>query len=93
MGVRWCWGLALALVMGFSAEMRRNVVLGEVELPPGTPVLARLPYIAVQAASGKTKSPERSRWFSRRKGLANGVTALFLAAGAGHCLHTFLHRL
>jgi polysaccharide chain length determinant protein (PEP-CTERM system associated) len=86
-------GLALALVLGFSAEMRRNVVLGEWELPPGTPVLARLPYIAVQAASGKTKSPERSRWFSRRKGLANGVTALFLAAGAGHCLHTLLHRL
>jgi len=38
--------LMLALVMGFGAELRQNVVLGEWELPAGTPVLARLPLIA-----------------------------------------------
>jgi len=86
-------GLALALVLGFSAELRRNVVLGEWELPPGTPILARLPYIEVTAGSGRTKTPERGRWFSRRKELAHGVTALFLAGGASAWLHSFLHRL
>jgi len=86
--------LALALVVGFSAELRRNVVLGEWELPAGTPVLARLPYIEVPAVSARAKSPSRRRWFSRRKGLANAsVTSLFLVGGASTCLSFFLHRL
>ena len=86
-------GLALALALGLIAELRRNVVLGEWELPAGTPILARLPYIEVTAGSGRTKTPERGRWFSRRKELAHGVTALFLAGGASAWLHSFLHRL
>jgi polysaccharide chain length determinant protein (PEP-CTERM system associated) len=86
--------LALALVAGFSAELRRNVVLGEWELPAGTPVLARLPYIEVPAVAARAKSPSRRRWFNRRKGLANAsVTSLFLMGGAGVCLSLFLHRL
>lgn len=64
-------GLILGLVMGFGAELRQNVVLGEWELPAGTPVLARLPYIEVPAVSAHMKSPSRWRWFSRKKGLAN----------------------
>ena len=84
-------GMALALVLGFSAELRQNVVLGEWELPEGTPVLARLPYIQVSAASAQTKSSSRGRWFSRRKGLASvAVTSLLLA---GTCLNFLLHRL
>ena len=47
-------GLALGLVVGFSAELRQNVVLGEWELPEGTPVLARLPFIEVPLASDRT---------------------------------------
>ena len=90
-------GLALALLIGFGAELRQNVVLGEWELPPGTPILARLPYIEVQPGSSEnkseTKSARRGSWFNRRKGLANGVTALFLAGGAGAWLHSVLHRL
>ena len=87
-------GLILALGVGFGAEFRRNVVLGEWELPPGTPVLARLPYIEVPVAPGQTKSPSRGRWFSRRKALVNAsVTSLFLAGGAGACLNSILHRL
>ena len=87
-------GLALALVVGFSAELRRNVVLGEWELPAGTPVLARLPYIEVPDVSARLKSPSRRRWFSRKKGLANAsVTSLFLVGGASTCLSFFLHWL
>ena len=40
-------GLLLALLLGFGAELRKNVFLGEWELPPGTPVLARLPYFVL----------------------------------------------
>ena len=87
-------GLALGLVVGFSAELRRNVVLGEWELPAGTPVLARLPYIEVSAVSARAKLPSRRRWFSRRKGLAKAsATLLFLMGGASTCLNLFLHRL
>jgi len=39
-------GLLLALLLGFGIELRQNVLLGEWELPAGTPVLARLPNIA-----------------------------------------------
>ena len=90
----WALGLVLALLVGFSAELRQNVILGEWELPPGTPILARLPYIEVPVKSGKAKSPSRGRWFSRRKGLANAcVTSLFLAGGISACLNSLLRRL
>ena len=85
--------LMLALVMGFAAEMRQNVFLGEWELPAGTPVLARLPFIEVQAASGEVKSRPRGGWFSRRKNLANAtVMSLFLAGGTCTWLKSFLNR-
>ena len=48
-------GLMLALAFGFSAELRKNVILGEWELPAGTLVLARLPFIAVSAAAPEAK--------------------------------------
>jgi polysaccharide biosynthesis transport protein len=66
--------LALALLLGSVAELRRNVLLGEWELPSGTPVLARLPYIEVPIAPGPTKSVDRG-WFGRRKHLAAGAAA------------------
>ena len=88
-------GMIIALVVGFSAELRQNVVLGEWELPAGTPVLARLPYIEVPVVSAQTKSASRGRWFSRRKGLASvSITSLFLAGGASAaCLKFLVHRL
>lgn len=85
-------GLVLALFVGFNAELRRNVVLGEWELPPGTPVLARLPYIEVQAVSS-AKSSSRGSWFWRKKRVADGITALILTCGTGACLSSFFHRL
>ena len=70
-------GLALALLLGFVAELRSNVMLGEWELPPGTPVLARLPFIEIGAGSAAER-PKPRGWFSRRKEIVNATVALFL---------------
>jgi polysaccharide chain length determinant protein (PEP-CTERM system associated) len=73
-------GLALALAAGFALELRRNVFLGEWELPAGTTILARLPFIEVAEVPGEKKSPARGRWFRRGKALANAsVTSSLLA--------------
>lgn len=46
--------LLLAMAAGVGLELKRNVVLGEWELPPDTLVLARLPNIEIAAtASGE----------------------------------------
>ena len=60
--------LVLGLVVGFIAELRKNVVLGEWELPPDTPILARLPHIEV-ALSSQPKPKAKKGWFSRKKSL------------------------
>ena len=78
----WLWDCCSLCFLGFIAELRQNVVLGEWELPPGTPVLARLPYVEVPQIPGQTKSKSRG-WFSRRKELASAtVTSLVLAGVA-----------
>jgi uncharacterized protein involved in exopolysaccharide biosynthesis len=58
--------LLLALLAGFAAELRQNVLLGEWELPPDTPVLARLPHIEVAIESVPANSKSRG-WLRRRK--------------------------
>ena len=83
--------LVLALMLGFVAELRQNVFLGEWELPPGTPVLARLPYIEVTLAPGPAKAKPKG-WFSRRKELA-GATAISLMLAKAAGLYYFLDRL
>jgi protein tyrosine kinase modulator len=67
-------GLALALLLGFIAELRQNVILGEWELKDDIPVLARLPQFEVSGSSGKIASPARLRLFSRNKGLTSAST-------------------
>ena len=62
--------LALAIVMGFALEMHRNVILGEWELPEGTVVLARLPYIEVSVSSDEPKHKGAKR-FNSEKALAD----------------------
>ena len=62
--------LVLALIAGFSAEMRQDVVLGDWELPEGTVVLARLPYFEASPSSDQPKQKALRRWFSRKKALA-----------------------
>ncbi len=73
-------GLLLALLLGFGIELRQNVLLGEWELPAGTPVLARLPYIVLPVRPAEAK-PKSRGWFSRRKELADSSAALLLLAG------------
>jgi uncharacterized protein involved in exopolysaccharide biosynthesis len=49
-------GLLIGMAAGFGIELRRNVVLGEWELPPGVAVLGRLPYIDMAAPLTPRKS-------------------------------------
>jgi succinoglycan biosynthesis transport protein ExoP len=44
-GAGWLIGLVLSIGAAFAVELRRNVLLGEWELPEGTPVLGRVPRI------------------------------------------------
>jgi polysaccharide biosynthesis transport protein len=50
-------GLVVALLLGFIAELRQNVILGEWELKDDIPVLARLPQFEVLGSSSQTASP------------------------------------
>jgi protein tyrosine kinase modulator len=81
--------LLLALLLGLGAELRQNVVLGEWELPAGTPILARLPYVEVPADLGQTKS---RGWLSRRKVLTDDATVTSLVL-AGVAMAGILDRL
>ena len=86
-------GLLLGLLLGFAAELRRNVLLGEWELPEGTPVLVRLPYFEVPIHSGEMKAKSRG-WFGRRKELADASVTLALLAGpATTVLYSHVGRL
>lgn len=53
--------LAIGLLLGVMLELRRNVFLGEWELPEGTVVLARLPYFEVAGSSASTSREPRSK--------------------------------
>ncbi len=60
-GVSLFFGLALAIIQ----ETRKNAVLGEWELPEGTEVLGRVPFIkpashfVVEAPAGKAETPDK----------------------------------
>ena len=64
--------LLLALLVGFGTELRKNVLLGEWELPTGTNILARLPIIDVQ---GGSRTKQSKGWFGRKKEFARVVPA------------------
>ena len=55
----WSLGVVVGLLIGTAAgvgiELRRNVILGEWELPPGVTVLGRLPYIDITASPARGK--------------------------------------
>jgi hypothetical protein len=57
-GIGIAGSLVFAVVFGLCLELRRNVFLGEWELPDGTPVLARLPYIEIPATAPAAAEPE-----------------------------------
>jgi len=67
----------LAVLVGMATELRQNVLLGEWELPEGTPVLARLPYIEVSPVSAP-RPPAWRRWMGRMTSMVNaGIASVF----------------
>jgi polysaccharide chain length determinant protein (PEP-CTERM system associated) len=78
------FGLLLGAVLGFGKEMQRATLLGEWELPPGVPVLGRLPHIHIAPNSVFAEDDSASRIGGRKQitpHLANGILWM-LAAGA-----------
>lgn len=73
--------LALGLLVGFALELRNNVFLGEWELPPGTTVLARLPYIDVPIRPSEKAPPSRGNGAGRNKPVAAALAVLPCLAG------------
>lgn len=71
-------GVALGLLLGaagaFLIEFRRNVLLGEWELPDGVNVLGRIPFIAADAES----QPDRLRSRALRTAAVSAVLLLAL---------------
>jgi hypothetical protein len=67
-------GLALALLLGFIAELRQNVILGEWELKDDIPALARLPQFEIQECSSQTALPAWRRLFGRNRPLTGAST-------------------
>jgi len=86
-------GLLFALGLCFAAELRRDVFLGEWELPSDTPVLARLPYIEITGEPSQVK-PKSRKWFGGRKELVSAaLTALILGKAGIAALYLVLDRL
>jgi uncharacterized protein involved in exopolysaccharide biosynthesis len=54
-----CAGLVLGCLAGFALELRRNVVLGEWELPDGIVVLARVPCLIMAGAGSASPADQR----------------------------------
>jgi polysaccharide biosynthesis transport protein len=50
-------GLFLAMFVAAAVELRNNTLLGEWELPPGIPVLARVPHIGSTQVNTATRLP------------------------------------
>jgi polysaccharide chain length determinant protein (PEP-CTERM system associated) len=55
------FGLALGLAVGLALELKRNMILGEWELPPNAVVLARLPRISQDAGAAASEPGARRK--------------------------------
>lgn len=82
-------GLALGIIIAFALELRRDVILGEWELPSGVVILGRLPNISItgaapsnpQAPASGTPKPSVHRRYAI---VGSVLVAIFgLAAAAG----------
>ncbi len=54
----WVLGLLAALMIALIVELNKNVVLGEWELPAGTPVLGRAPRIVIRRSGKRGALPQ-----------------------------------
>jgi polysaccharide chain length determinant protein (PEP-CTERM system associated) len=70
--------LAVGLLLGLILELRRNVFLGEWELPEGTTVLARLPHIEVPTQPSESAPRPRGKSMVRKKELAAASSVILL---------------
>jgi uncharacterized protein involved in exopolysaccharide biosynthesis len=73
--------LVIGLLVGLFAELRKNVFLGEWELPEGTIVLARLPFIEVSGPSPGKARRSRGKGSGRKTQLAAASPLLLGLAG------------
>ena len=87
--------LAGGLLLGLILELRRNVFLGEWELPEGTTVLARLPHIEGPIpSSGSTPRPRgMGRVHKKELAAASSVVLLCLSGELARGLLSILDRL
>jgi hypothetical protein len=78
-GLAVALALALGLGAGLGNELRKQCILGEWELPAGTPVIGRLPVIICDAAP---QEPFLRRCLRPKLLAAALFGTVFLAAGA-----------
>ena len=82
-------GLALGCFLGFGVELRRNVILGEWEMPPEVPLLGHIPIIVVEEG-GLDGDPDNDgagirgagRFFPRKLVIASSLALSVLAVVA-----------
>ena len=82
-------GLLAGCVIGFGAELRNNVLLGEWELPPGVALLGQVPFIQFDPDTGEPALESRgARWrFPRVAWIASSLMlVLVMAVGAARYL-------
>lgn len=74
--------LVLACILGFILELKRNVVLGEWEMPADVPVLGRIPIIVPETDPAAGANFGRSGIGIRKRALLASSVLLSLAAMA-----------
>jgi hypothetical protein len=74
--------LVLACILGFVMELKRNVVLGEWEMPPDVPVLGRIPVIVPEGDSASGEAVGHTSPGVRKRALLASSVLLSLAAMA-----------
>src|SRR5690606_176593 len=73
--------LVIACLLGFVMELKKNVILGEWEMPPDLPVLGRIPVI-VPDGEPAVANVGRSGLGTRKRALLASSVLLSLAAMA-----------
>ena len=82
MGIGSALSLLIGLACGLGVEFRRQPLLGEWELPPGVPILARLPFVEIrgEATDGGRRQFGRGLRIALWSSAALSVVALIGAA-------------
>lgn len=77
-------GLVAGCILGFGVELRRNVILGDWEMPPDVPLLGQVPFIRFDEDLSETESAleGRSPRSFQKKLLIVSTLAVFLVAAA-----------